>query len=47
MKNLSLILGLIGAVLITAGGFAHTLNVVGGGGILLLLCFIFWLMGKK
>jgi hypothetical protein len=47
MGKIAAILGLIGAVLIAAGGFGHTMNVVGAGGILLLICFILWLMGKK
>ena len=47
MKKLPIILGLIGAILILAGGFAHSMNVVGGGGVLLMICFILWLMGKK
>ena len=47
MGKIATILGLIGAILIAAGGFAHTLNLVGGGGILLMVCFIFWLLGKK
>ena len=47
MGKIATILGLIGAILIAAGGFAHTMYLVGGGGILLMVCFIFWLLGKK
>ncbi|MDD5509807.1 MAG: hypothetical protein PHI12_03195 [Dehalococcoidales bacterium] len=47
MGKIATILGLIGAILIAAGGFAHSMNVVGGGGILLVVCFILWFMGKK
>ena len=47
MKKLPVILGLIGAILILAGGFSHTMGVIGGGGILLMICFILWLIGKK
>ena len=47
MGKMAAILGLIGAILIAAGGFAHTMNLVGAGGVLLLVCFILWLMGKK
>jgi len=45
--KIATILGLIGAILIAVGGFAHTMTVVGVGGVLLLVCFILWLMGKK
>ena len=45
-KNATL-LGLIGAILIAAGGFGHSLTVVGVGGILLLICFLLWMVGKK
>ena len=47
MGKIATILGLVGAILILAGGFAHTMTVVGVGGIFLMLCFILWLMGKK
>ena len=47
MGKIAAILGLIGAILIAAGGFAHTMNLVGAGGVLFLVCFILWLMGKK
>ena len=41
------ILGLIGSILILAGGFSHTMAVIGAGGVLLMICFIMWLIGKK
>ena len=47
MGKIGTILGLIGAILVIAGGFSHTMNIVGGGGILLMIFFIFLLMGKK
>jgi hypothetical protein len=45
--KIATILGLVGALLIMVGGFAHTSVVIGVGGLLLLVCFIFWFMGKK
>lgn len=49
MKLLKLpnILGLIGAILILAGGFAHFMTLIGVGGIFLMICFILWLGVKK
>jgi hypothetical protein len=47
MSRIAIILGLVGAILTVAGGFSHTMNLVGGGGIFLMLFFILWLIGKK
>jgi hypothetical protein len=47
MGKIATLLGLIGAILIAAGGFMHSLNIVGVGGILLIVCFLLWMLGKK
>ncbi len=47
MGKIATILGLVGALLIAVGGFVPHSTIIGVGGILLLVCFIMWFMGKK
>jgi hypothetical protein len=46
MPRVAIILAFVGVLLITVGGFSHTMNAIGGGGIFLMVVCILWLLGK-